>query len=375
MHNVLVPRRILHVADNVTGGLGSFLTALIQRQARDGDEVTLAAPALPAGVVAPAVQHRRWEALARPSSRISREIRDLAAIVREASPEIVHLHSDKAGMAGRLLLRGRRPTVFQPHAWSFQAAPGWLRPVVVRWERHGARWTNAVVCVGEDERELGRAAGVSARYLVARNGIDLAHFAPAGAKERLDAREHLGLPPAVPIAVCVGRLHRQKNQHGLLDAWPMVRSRRSDALLALVGDGPERPALEGRSQPGVLVFGPTADIRPWLAAADVVVQPSLWEGLPLSVIEALASARSVVVTDIPGMREVVVDGVGARVKPEDTPALSAAILRRLADRGLADAEGLVGRGLVERRHDIREQHETISRLYDELLAGRRPGPR
>lgn len=350
------------------------MAAVTQHQAREGDDVTLATPGLPAGVAAAGIQHRPWEATPRPNHRLRREISDLRTIILEVSPEIVHLHSDKAGMAGRLLLRGRRPTVFQPHAWSFQAAPGWLRPVVVRWERHGARWTNAVVCVGEGERDLGRSAGVSVRYLVARNGIDLAHFAPAGTKERLDAREYLGLPLAVPVAVCVGRLHRQKNQHGLLDAWPVVRSHHSDALLVLVGDGPERPALEGRSQPGVLLVGPTADIRPWLAAADVVVQPSLWEGLPLSVIEALATARSVVVTDIPGMREVVVDGVGARVRPYDMPALSAAILRRLSARGLADAEGLAGRGLVERRHDIREQHETISRLYDELLAGRRPRP-
>ena len=90
--------------------------------------------------------------------------------------------------------------------------------------------------------------------------------------------------------------------------------------------------------------------------------------MSLSLLEALAAARSVVVTDVPGMREVVVDGVGAVVPPDDTGALASALASRLGDPSLADAEGAAGRARVESHHDRREQFNGIAALYEELLA-------
>jgi glycosyltransferase involved in cell wall biosynthesis len=165
----------------------------------------------------------------------------------------------------------------------------------------------------------------------------------------------------------VGRLHRQKNQGALLDAWPRVRSTVPDARLVLLGDGPDRDELESRSVEGVTLAGQTDDVRSWLAATNVVAQPSRWEGMSLSLLEALAAARSVVVTDVPGMREVVVDGVGAVVPPDDVSALADALAERLADPDRADAEGAAGRAHVEAHHDRRKQFDGIAALYEELL--------
>jgi glycosyltransferase involved in cell wall biosynthesis len=92
--------------------------------------------------------------------------------------------------------------------------------------------------------------------------------------------------------------------------------------------------------------------------------------MSLSLLEALASARSVVVTDVSGMREVVSGGVGA-VAPQDSPdALASALVARLADPSTADGEGKLGRARIEERHDLRVQHQNIALLYDELLAAR-----
>lgn len=358
--------RVLHVADNVGGGLGSFLATLLPLQVAEGHVIGLAAPE-PLGEVKEGLEHWPWTAAARPNHRLASELRTLGRVVREFKPDVVHLHNDKAGFAGRLLLRARYPTVFQPHAWSFQAAPAWLTAATACWERSAARWTHAVLCVSEGERQLARSARIGARCVLARNGIDLERFTPAGADDREISRDHLGVPREAPLAICVGRLHRQKNQHALVDAWPAVRERRPDAQLVLVGDGLDRPSLERRNVPGVALPGSAADVRPWLAAADVVVQPSVWEGMPLSILEALATARSVVVSDIPGMRELVLCGGGAAVAHGDQRGLVEQVVRRLGDRAFADGEGRAGRALVESHHDIRQQHAAISRLYGEIL--------
>ncbi|KIF05101.1 glycosyl transferase family 1, partial [Streptomyces sp. RSD-27] len=102
-----------------------------------------------------------------------------ARLIRRVRPDLLHAHSAKAGLAGRMAVRGSLPTVFQPHAWSFDAVGGTTAALALRWERAGARWAHRVLCVSEAERRAGEAEGVTARWAVIRNGVDLAHFRPA----------------------------------------------------------------------------------------------------------------------------------------------------------------------------------------------------
>jgi glycosyltransferase involved in cell wall biosynthesis len=344
-----------------------FIGDLARDQRKRGYEVALAGPAaapLARELESFGARHFPWEAIAQPKPpAVAREIASLRRIVAAWEPDVVHLHSSKAGMVGRLVVRRRRPTIVQPHSWSFWARTGALQRATLEWERLGARWSSVVLCVSEDERRQGVEAGIRADYRVLPNGVDLDRFGPG---DRATAREQLGIAPDEPIVVCVGRLHRQKNQAALVDAWPRVCAAAPGARLVLLGDGPDEADLRARAGKGVEFAGSTDDVRPWLAAADVVAQPSRWEGMSLSLLEAMAVGRSVVVTDVPGMGEVVVDGVGAVVPSEDPDALAAAIAARLNDRELADAEGAAGRARVEGHHDRRVQHEGIAKLYEEL---------
>lgn len=362
------------MTDTTLGGIGSFLELLVPTQLEAGDEVILAMPATDPvhRLVAAGAGLHRWSATAQPGAGVPGEALALARILHAARPDVVHLHNDKAGLVGRLVIRGGRATVFQPHAWSFLAKEGALRRAALTWERAAARWAHVVLCVAEEERQLGERSGVAARYMVALNGVDLERFPARDGDERAAARARLGLAPRRPLAVCLGRLHRQKGQHLLLDAWPAVRDHVPDADLALVGDGPDRGALERRAVPGVRFVGQTGDVGSWLAAADVVAAPSRWEGLSLSVLEALASARSVVATGVPGMREVVA-GAGAIVPAGDVERLAREIVARLLAPDLADAEGRTGRKRVEERHDRRRQAPAIAEAYDVVqeLVGRR----
>jgi glycosyltransferase involved in cell wall biosynthesis len=309
-----------------------------------------------------------WRATRGPGPTVPAEAAALARLVAEVRPHLVHLHSSKAGLAGRLAVRGRLPTVFQPHAWSFLAAPSALRPACVAWERYATRWTHRVVYVSDRERDDGERLGISARGVVVPNGVDVEQFVAQDDDARRRARVALGLGPG-PVAVCVGRLCWQKGQDLLLAAWQRALAAAPDARLVLVGDGPDRTGLIAGAPPRVLFAGPAEDPRPWYAAADVVVLPSRWEGMALVQLEAMASARCVIATDVGGAREVLAGSAGpaAVVPVGDVAALADALGVRLAEPGLAAAEAAAGRERACARHDIRQVAARVRQVYAEVV--------
>ncbi|WP_157251481.1 glycosyltransferase [Nonomuraea typhae] len=364
-----MPLSVLHVSMPVEAGVAAYVSAAVADQVRRGWRVTVAAP--PHGplrdrLAALGVTHLAWEAARSPGVSAIGEAVALRRIVRHVDPDVVHLHSAKAGLVGRLVLRGRRPTVYQPHGWSWLACQGAMTRAAIAWERLAARWTAAVVCVGDGEADAGRAQGLSAR--VVRNGVDLERFVPADEDDRLRARAALGLPEHGRLALCVGRVTRQKGQDTLLRAWPRVLGTCPDALLVLVGDGELRAELEDEAPAGVLFAGARADVRPWYAACDVVVMPSRWEGLPLTALEAMACARPVVAFDVPGLREVVSEESGALVTAGDLDGLTHALAVRLLDPSLAWREGQLA-ALGSKEFDARATMEALARLTAEV-AGR-----
>lgn len=363
-----MPLSVLHVSETTDGGVGRVLHSLLSAQAAAGWRVSLAAPEAPAL----AAQSRSTGGLAavwapgpRPGPRLGASLHALAEVVAAADPDVVHLHSSMAGLCGRLVVRRRRPTLFQPHSWSFWARGGAAAVAARRWERVAARWADVVLCVGPDERAAAGALGLATRVVVVPNGVDLLRCAPG---DRSAARAALGCDGS-PLVVCVGRLHRQKGQHLLLDAWPRVLEQVPGAALALVGDGPDEAALRARSSRRTVLAGRATDIRPWLTAADVVAQPSAWEGMPLSVLEAMACGRSVVATDVPGMRGLL--GGGGVLVPREPGALADALVARLLDGAAADAEGARGRQRVERHHDESARVAEVLALTADLAGGRR----
>jgi glycosyltransferase involved in cell wall biosynthesis len=356
-----VPISVLHVSQPVDGGVARSVSDLVADQVGRGWQVTVASPegSLAARVRDAGAVHAVWDAGRSPGPASLLEAARLSRIVGRVDPDLVHLHSSKAGLAGRLAIRGRRPTLFQPHAWSFYAVDGLVRRGAVAWERFGARWASAIVCVSEGERDDGAAAGIRARWTVVPNGVDLGFFS---VEPRDQARNRLGLGRG-PLAVSIGRFARQKGLDVLLEAWPRVLTQVSDAQLVLVGSGPAEAELQARARSARLV-GEQEDVRPWLAAADVVVVPSRWEGLAYTVLEAMASGRTVVASDVAGMREALGD-TGIVVPPEDPGALADAVAAALVRPG---GEG--ARERAERLFDVRHATEAMAALYAEVL-GRR----
>jgi glycosyltransferase involved in cell wall biosynthesis len=369
-----VALKVLHVAQPRDYGVPIVAAGLVRDQHERGWDVGVAAPdgsLLSDTATELGLPIHGWEASRAPGPSLPGEVARLRAIIGMVDPDLVHLHSAKAGLAGRLVLRGGRPTVFQPHAWSFAAVTGTLHTATVAWERFGARWADAIVCVSTDERESGRAAGVRGRWAVIPNGVDLTRFTIPAEGARATARKGLGLDPDAPVAVCPARLFEQKGQDVLLRAWPAVVKRVPEAQLVLVGEGPDRPQLEAMNAPRTTFAGETLTVEPWLLASDVVVLPSRWEaGLSLGAMEAMALGRSVVTTDVWGSRDGLGQGGGAIVPVDAVDPLTEALAERLGDRTAADAEGQVGRRRIEADYDVRIARERVAGLYEQVLQRR-----
>lgn len=361
-----------------TEGVARLVADLVAAQRARGWQVSVACPSdgwLPATVEATGAAHLGWDARRSPGPWVAMETRSLGRVVEHADPGLVHLHSSKAGLAGRLALRGSRPTMFQPHAWSFQVG-GTLAPLARAWERRAARWTDVFVCCGHAELDAGRAAGVQGEAEVVSNSIDVDRYSAAGEPERSAARQRLGLGDE-PLVVCVGRLSPQKGQDLLLDAWPEVHAAVPAATLALVGDGPDRAALSSRGLAQVLFLGSRDDVADWLAASNVVAVPSRYDCPSLALLEALARERPAVAHAVGGMLEVMApegETVGGALVPlGDRHALAAAIVTRLVDPELAASEGRAGRLIVQRNHNLGGWAERLCALTERVAAGRGPG--
>lgn len=366
---------VLHVSQPVEAGVPAVLLSHVADQVGRGWQVHVACPAGPESPLAVRAEElgarvHDWQATRSPGPSVAAETKALASIVAQVDPDVVLLHAAKAGLAGRLALRGGRPTVVMPHAWSFEAVTGPVRVGSLLWERVGSRWTDLTLCVSERERSVGEKEHcLGRRAVVVANGVDTSTFVPG---DRAAARAELGLDAEAPLVVCIGRLARQKGQDVLLSSWPAVRAAVPDSRLVLVGDGPDRAELEGQaaSLDGVTLAGAGAP-APWLAAADVVVLPSRWEGMPLVLLEAMSSGRSVVATDVAGARE----ALGAAesdsdwvVPVEDADALGAALVARLRDLDLRAQEERRHRERAVRDFDVTRATAQVATLLSELAA-------
>ncbi|MGC0331892.1 glycosyltransferase involved in cell wall biosynthesis [Streptomyces sp. SAI-170] len=372
------PLRVLHVTQPVDGGVARVVAQLVRAQLDAGAQVTVACPDSPltAELRAAGAEVRPWAATRSPGPALAREVRSLGRLIEEVRPELLHAHSAKAGLAGRLAVRGRIPTVFQPHAWSFEAVGGATASLALKWERFGARWTHRTVCVSEAERERGVRAGIAAHWSVVANGVDPQVFHPA-AVDTVRAALLPDFGPAAPLVVCVGRLCPQKGQDVLLDAWGTVLRQVPGARLALVGDGPGREQLAASAPESVLFAGDVADPVPWYQAADLVVLPSRWEGMALAPLEAMACGRPVVLTDVDGARESLPPALAPHclVPPGDPAALAAALTGLLRDPLLRESLGHQGRRHVLAAHDVRHTAAAAWGVYRELLDGVRTAAR
>lgn len=363
---------VLHIAQPVDGGVARVVLDLVTAHRTAGLRTSVACPfggPLATGARARGGEVHRWEATRSPGRSLPDEVRRLARLITEVAPDVVHAHSAKAGLAARLALRGRLPTVFQPHAWSFEAVGGTTARLALAWERYGTRWATRTVCVSDAECRTGNRAGIRACWTVIPNGVDTERFSPAapgdpGLATPLGAGRQGG-----PLVVCVARLCPQKGQDVLLRAWPEVVRQVPGATLVFVGHGPDGERLRLGAPRSVRFAGTTSAPEVWYRAADLVVLPSRWEGMALAPLEAMACGRPVLVTDVDGARESLPPGHApyCLIPPENPGALARAAVALLLDAPLRGRLGAQARQHVLATHDVRRTAAAMTAVYHELL--------
>jgi glycosyltransferase involved in cell wall biosynthesis len=351
-----------------TGGAQTYVASLLPALADDFDVLVAAHgngplrdAALSAGVRFVPLYHVR-----RPVSpwRDVRGVVELLRLLRREKPHIVHVNSAKAAALGRLTawIAGVPIRIYTVHGWAFLAHRG-VASAAYRWVERALRPLNTVtVCVSENERQAGLAARAcdDSTTVVIRNGVD---------PRRVDVREREGDRPRV---VMVGRLQAPKDPITLVRALAMVRDTDYEAFL--VGDGPDRPVVEEEIrrlaiEPSVRVLGERSDVRELLATADVFALSTHSEGLPLSILEAMAAGLPVVASNVGGVPELVVQGeTGMLVPPDDPAALAETIERLLTDQPLARRLGDAARVRVAEHFDLAAVQDAHLALYRRTLA-------
>ena len=315
-----------------------------------------------------------------------RAYRLLKRRLREGRFGLVHTHSSKAGFLGRLAAyRLGIPIVHTPHAFAFQSGAGrlqrWLYRTLERW---AARWCEAIIAVSPGERQAALYAGICApgKLRLIPNGVDLAWL--DAQFDRAAARRELGLADSHLAVGSIGRLTSQKGYRYLIEAARLVAREIPNVRFPIIGEGEEHRALEsliGDRGLGefVRLLGHRDQAASLCAGFDLFVLPSLWEGAPYALLEAMAAGLPVVATRVAGNADLVVEGkTGLLVPPRDPPALARAIAELLRDPVRRAMIGRRGREQVERNCSLAEQIAATERLYLEMAeasgADRQPGP-
>jgi len=299
----------------------------------------------------------------------------LWALIRRERPDIVHTHTAKAGLLGRVAawLAGVPLIVhtFHGHVFHGYFSPGRTR-LFVAIERWLARRTHRLVAVSGRVRDevLARGVGRPARFRVVPVGLDLQRFADCD-PQRGELRSELGLPAGTPLVGIVARMVPIKRHEVFLAAAAAVASRVPPCRFLLVGDGERRRALEGIARElgiadRVLFLGWRRDLDRIYADLDVAVLTSANEGSPVSLIEAMASGVPVVGPRVGGVPDVIDDATtGFVVAPGDAGAVAGAVLRLLADAELRRKMGAAARERALRLYGTERLIVDIAALYRE----------
>jgi glycosyltransferase involved in cell wall biosynthesis len=360
------PRIVLLITLAETGGAQTYVASLLPALAGEYD-VTVAAHG--DGFLADAARRAgvRYLPLRHMRRRID-PLQDLLGLVelvrlfRRERPAIVHANSSKAGILGRIAAVAARVPVrlFTVHGWAFKADTGPAARAYLWADRLMSPLTTTTICVAESERRAGLQARTcrADRTVVIHNGVAVGPHA------------RTATPPPVTL-LSVGRLRAPKDFLTLVRA--VARLEPGSVRLRIAGDGPDREALVAELarlglDGAVELLGTRADVAELLGAADVFVLSSDSEGMPMSVLEAMAAGLPVVATAVGGVPELVREAeTGVLVPPRDTEALAAALGALVADGELRERLGEAARRRAEREFSLAEFRRAHLEVYRAAL--------
>ena len=313
----------------------------------------------------------------------ARSVRHMTALIRRERPHILHTHTAKAGAIARaaaLLAGDARPPIVV-HTFHGHVLKGYFGPARTAFfrqvERNLARSSDVLIAVSPEVRDELVEHGIAPRekFAVIRLGIPLEDRL-GDATADLDYRRLYGISLNAFVVGWAGRMTGVKDTDAVLEIVRATRERGVDAVLCMVGDGPDRERLEQLAHDlgiarSTFFTGYQSDVAGFYHLFDAFLLPSVNEGTPVSAIESLASRTPVVANRVGGVPDVVRDGVdGFLVEPGDTAGAADRLVQLAGDRDLRARLGEAGRASVFERYAVSRLVDDVDRLYRSLLAAK-----
>lgn len=373
--------RILIISRRFEGGVKTYLLSLIERLGKDGYRVYAAGPrdsiiddlkgskivTFPLDFGDRFAPFEDWSAA-----------RKLAKIIRNEEIKLVHAHGYKAAFIAALAARraGTQITLVTLHDFIINEGTGRMKHLYFDLAEHFMpRMVDTIITVSNALRkrvvEKGKIEG--SKVVVVNAGVKPISSGMTASRRVLNIKDVLALNTAAPLIVTVGHLTPQKGVKYLLAASTHILREAPNAQILIIGEGPQKHELEIMAEKlGVYkkvgFTGWRDDARDIMAAADVIVLPSLIEGMPYSMLEAMVSGTPVVSTSTGGIPELLVDReTGFLVPPKKPRALSDAIVYLLQNKDIAVQMGVAGRRRVEEQFDLKKTLNGTLDIYNGLF--------
>ncbi len=309
-----------------------------------------------------------------------RAVLEVRTYCRRLQLDVLHTHSSKPGVVGRLgaYLAGVPVVIHTVHGFPFHNfMPSWKRKLFVATERAMSQYTTRLLVYSNADAQTAGSLKIGTPRSIAMfyYGVD---YTPFEANiDRVKVRQALGFDDSHYIIGFTGRFSDQKALHILIKAFAKVAKQHPDARLLLVGDGSLRHDLEALAATlgvldRILITGFRSDIVPMLKAMDLFVMTSLWEGLSRSLAEAMYARLPVVATDVGGTSDAVRnDETGWLIAPNSVDDTVAAILEARQKPSMARIFAGAGHAWAIKAFDIATMHKKIAALYLDLFSGKK----
>jgi glycosyltransferase involved in cell wall biosynthesis len=306
---------------------------------------------------------------------------DLYVFLRRRGYHVIHTHNSKAGFIGRLAGKWARVPVIvhTVHGFAFHnQEPPWRQMLFRNLERLAAHWCDKMVFISQPLIDWAFTEGIAKNSKVTKvySGIELDHFRPVSAGEKKAIRKKWGIRPRDPVVGIVSKLWEGKGHATLIHAFREIKREMAHAKLVIVGEGylyEDLVAMVNRLglKDSVLFTGFQRDVFEIMAAFDVAVLPSFFEGMGRVLLEAMAMEKPVVASRVGGIPDLVEDGInGFLVNPGKTRELGERLLKVLRDRKLARKMGKQGRKKTTDRFSAEIMVQAIDGIYRELLSAK-----
>ncbi|OGR89261.1 MAG: hypothetical protein A3A86_01990 [Elusimicrobia bacterium RIFCSPLOWO2_01_FULL_60_11] len=304
---------------------------------------------------------------------------ELTKILKREAPDIVHTHSSKAGILGRLAARSAKvPVIIHSiHGFGFNPYQNFLiRWLFITLEIFIAKFTDILVAVSQENIEQGLRLGIGRReqYVLIRSGVDIGTIQTSARATDLSAlRKELGIADGTKVVFSAGPFKLQKDPVAFVEVAERVLKTVPQTVFIWSGDGELRPQVEAKIRSlgigaSVKLLGWRKDVPALMALCDIFVLTSLWEGLPRSAVEALILAKPVVAYAVDGVPEIVKDQEnGFLIRPGDKGGFAAKLSMLLKDPGLRGRLSASAVKSIDSTFDIRGMVKAQEGLYSKTL--------